>query len=587
MPETKAVSRAPFDISTPTSPRVSTNAAPHQINIDSSNSDSTLSADIWYVYDELLDSCNVGRYHIYLLLLCGWANASDAIEIMSASFILPNATIDLSLTDTRKGILGGIIFAGMMLGGYIWGTLADKQGRLKCLIGALLLNSFGGILASISSSYWILVLCRLVSGLGVGGSVPVLFTYFCEFLPTNKRGQYMVYLAWFWMIGASITVILAWCIIPIPIEWILPGNLIIHSWRLFTACCAIPSFICAMLLLTCPESPRFLLLQGNSAEAIHVLKTIYQVNQRQISMCCHRIDPNDDVTDEQLLDDDDIDTPIDPQQSPFSESMYSMDEESRNKSYQKNNNTVTYDMYITNDFHTNLKKLHLLLNTTQNELIMNAAKSNNRNATALTNLRTAIKRTMNLFDSTQRTNSIKLAVVWYFMSFGYYGLTMWIPSYFAAISTDSNSMNEYLSALCNALANLPGNIISVYTVSSYGRRPTLVLSLLLSSVVSLFIPLAGDSISALILVCVLGTVNVGAWNSINIITTETYSTHNRSTAYGLMAALGRIGAVTGNLVFANFIRVSAGIPLFITAAMFMIASIAACLLPETMNKMIQ
>ncbi len=60
--------------------------------------------------------------------MCLFANASDAIEILCISFVLPSAECDLDLSTTDKGYLSSVTFAGMMIGGYVWGTLADISG---------------------------------------------------------------------------------------------------------------------------------------------------------------------------------------------------------------------------------------------------------------------------------------------------------------------------------------------------------------------------------------------------------------------------------------------------------------------------
>lgn len=48
-----------------------------------------------------------------MLLVCGFANASDAIEILCVSFILPTAECDLDLSSRQKGYLNAITFFGM------------------------------------------------------------------------------------------------------------------------------------------------------------------------------------------------------------------------------------------------------------------------------------------------------------------------------------------------------------------------------------------------------------------------------------------------------------------------------------------
>lgn len=192
----------------------------------------------------------------------------------------------------------------MMVGGFVWGTLADFQGRRAVLLWSLSVNALGGLLSSFAQSTWLFILMRFVSGLGlvkfcyrvcdfyckkvpnfkstlifffwknilrlfiwqvrifsfsvkirfickldgfyfwyqkgnfykmvylcfiivnsflwlhqycvmclprvsivsllccsVGGSMPVIFTYFCEFQPKHKRGAMISFLATFWMGG--------------------------------------------------------------------------------------------------------------------------------------------------------------------------------------------------------------------------------------------------------------------------------------------------------------------------------------------------------------------------------------------------
>lgn len=47
----------------------------------------------------------------------------------------------------------------------------------------------------------------------VGGSMPIIFTYFCEFLPPRNRGFYLSCLAASWMMGSLLTAGLAWVVL--------------------------------------------------------------------------------------------------------------------------------------------------------------------------------------------------------------------------------------------------------------------------------------------------------------------------------------------------------------------------------------
>ena len=75
----------------------------------------------------------------------------------------------------------------------------------------------------------------------VGGSIPVVWTYFGEFQPPNKRGMMLSLLATFWMVGNVVVAVLAWMVIPRDLG-INEGPFLYNSWRIFTFLCAVPAF---------------------------------------------------------------------------------------------------------------------------------------------------------------------------------------------------------------------------------------------------------------------------------------------------------------------------------------------------------
>lgn len=58
------------------------------------------------------------------------------------------------------------VFVGMMLGGYVWGYLADKRGRRRVLVVSLTVNGIFGVLSSLAPWFWLLLLLRFISGIG-------------------------------------------------------------------------------------------------------------------------------------------------------------------------------------------------------------------------------------------------------------------------------------------------------------------------------------------------------------------------------------------------------------------------------------
>ncbi|EDV21361.1 uncharacterized protein TRIADDRAFT_36521, partial [Trichoplax adhaerens] len=236
-------------------------------------------------YDDILQAIGYGKFHYILLLVCGLAVAADAVEIQAISFVLPSAC-DLKLNDIEKGWLTAIIFIGMMVGGYVWGGLADVQGRRNILRYALFVNGLFGLISAFSPNFGFFAFCRFMSGLGVGGSMPVVFSYFTEFQPRSHRGSMITILACFWMLGTIIAAGLAWLIIPHDIGGPL-GSIFFGSWRIFLCIATFPCFTVALALLFLPESPRFYLEVGERRKAIKSLQTVERFNRGALRSTLH------------------------------------------------------------------------------------------------------------------------------------------------------------------------------------------------------------------------------------------------------------------------------------------------------------
>jgi len=251
---------------------------------DRSDSDSSLSSETGSKSDlnklsPTLDSIGYGLFHVILTLVSGWALASDSVEVLCISFISPAAEHDLYLDKQKEGWLDASIFIGMMIGGYFWGGWADAVGRRTCLLNSLMVNGCAGLVSAFMPNYGWFLTFRIFSGIGyvimallhtaflmcdvthrVGGSIPVIFSYFTEFFSKKKRGPFIIILSMFWVVGQVYTAVLAWLVIPRGcIEFHLFG-ITFHNWRVFTMLCTIPSLSSAFFLFLLPESPSFLLL---------------------------------------------------------------------------------------------------------------------------------------------------------------------------------------------------------------------------------------------------------------------------------------------------------------------------------------
>jgi hypothetical protein len=119
-------------------------------------------------YEVALKHLGFGPFHIMLLFINGIALASDAIEVLSISFVLPvlNRPEEYGVGDTGEALLSSIIFMGMLFGSYIWGSLADIVGRRTTLIASLSISAVFGLISAFSPWFSLFLLLRFISGFG-------------------------------------------------------------------------------------------------------------------------------------------------------------------------------------------------------------------------------------------------------------------------------------------------------------------------------------------------------------------------------------------------------------------------------------
>uniref|UniRef100_A0A8C7FYQ7 Synaptic vesicle glycoprotein 2A n=1 Tax=Oncorhynchus kisutch TaxID=8019 RepID=A0A8C7FYQ7_ONCKI len=232
-------------------------------------------------YETILQECGHGKFQWTLYFVLGLALMADGVEIFVVGFVLPSAEKDMCLSEESKGMLGLIVYLGMMVGAFVWGGLADRIGRRQSLLICLSINSVFSFFSSFVQGYSTFLFCRLLSGVGIGGSIPIVFSYYSEFLAQEKRGEHLSWLCMFWMIGGIYASAMAWAIIP-HYGWSfqMGSAYQFHSWRVFVLVCAFPSVAAIASLTTMPESPRFFLENGKHDEGWMILKQVHDTNMR-------------------------------------------------------------------------------------------------------------------------------------------------------------------------------------------------------------------------------------------------------------------------------------------------------------------
>ncbi|MFT4162017.1 MFS transporter [Shinella sp.] len=219
--------------------------------------------------DDVLDRAGAGTYQRRLLAIFGLVWTADAMQVLAVGFTAASiaATFDLTLAQALQ--TGTLFFLGMLVGAAGFGRLADRVGRRRVLIVTVACDAVFGALSVFAPNFTILLVLRFLTGMAVGGTLPVDYAMMAEFLPARNRGRWLVMLEGFWAVGTLIVALAAWAVS-------LAG--LADGWRYIFAVTAIPALLGIGLRFLVPESPLYLLRLGKAEEAKAVLDRILAVN---------------------------------------------------------------------------------------------------------------------------------------------------------------------------------------------------------------------------------------------------------------------------------------------------------------------
>ncbi len=99
--------------------------------------------------------------------------------------------------------------AGLLVGGFFWGVLGDRRGRLSVLLGSIVLYSFANIANAFVTSVAGYAAWRFVAGLGLAGELGAGVTIVSELLPQRIRGYGSTIISSVGLLGAVAAALVA------------------------------------------------------------------------------------------------------------------------------------------------------------------------------------------------------------------------------------------------------------------------------------------------------------------------------------------------------------------------------------------
>ena len=165
------------------------------------------------------------------------------------------------LSTWMQEVLVIAVLIGVMIGALIGGTVADRVGRRKTLVWGAILFIAGSILAPLSPNVYVLFVARTLLGIAVGFTSVTAPVYVSELAPPQSRGMLIGLYQFALTSGIALADLVGY--------WFAAS----HGWRWMFAFGLLPALLFLFMVLTVPESPRWLFAQNRLAEAELVLKS--------------------------------------------------------------------------------------------------------------------------------------------------------------------------------------------------------------------------------------------------------------------------------------------------------------------------
>src|SRR6266513_3570908 len=209
---------------------------------------------------------------VILLSLGGWFEVYD---LFFTGYIAPGLNRSGLLTTTTQAFFGfsGIgafvaaTFAGLFVGTFFLGFLADRFGRRSIFIFALLGYTAASVAMACQTNSGGVLLWRFIAGIGIGVEIITIDAYITELVPSWMRGRAFAVNQSVMFTAVPVVAALAWWLVPL-------SPYCIDGWRWGVLAGAAGSMVIWILRLYVPESPLWLARHARIEEALKILATL-------------------------------------------------------------------------------------------------------------------------------------------------------------------------------------------------------------------------------------------------------------------------------------------------------------------------
>jgi len=212
----------------------------------------------------VLDGQKITGFNVRLVILAFLVMMTDGYDLGAAAFAGPGLIKEWGLRGPELGILLSSSLAAGFFGPPILGYLADRFGRKRVIVAGAFAFGLFSLAAVATTSLNQLVFTRILAGIALAGTLPIMVSLINEFAPKQARATMVVLMFTGVTFGGGLPGLIA------------AKFMAVHGWRiLFWVGGLAPLAIAAVILFALPESVKYLTLHpARRGELVALLKRI-------------------------------------------------------------------------------------------------------------------------------------------------------------------------------------------------------------------------------------------------------------------------------------------------------------------------
>src|SRR5499425_2052467 len=142
----------------------------------------------------------------------GWM--LDAMDVMLFSLVIGSLLREFSMDTRAAGFLNSLTLIASAVGGFLFGFIADRVGRVRALMLAILVYSLSSAACAFTHTIPQLALFRFILGLGMGGEWTTAAALIAETWRAEHRGKALGLMQSAYAIGEAAAAIAVLLIFP-------------------------------------------------------------------------------------------------------------------------------------------------------------------------------------------------------------------------------------------------------------------------------------------------------------------------------------------------------------------------------------